>query len=482
LENETNKKKSVVRRTWPAFIAKISFATTITAVYLNVIIISNLLWSNEPFHSIEFGLMIGVSMFFMAFSGIIFGNLADKYSRKKLYAITITFYGIGLILNGFVPVGLGNVSFYFFFACVLIQGFFSGAFTPTETSYINDIIEQEKRSEFYGSINAIFQLAQIGGMLLSSILFQNLIWREFYWIIGTIITLEGIVVSFKAQEPKRGGTQEELKEILNTENATYDYKLTKEMIKSTVLKPTNLIAFIEGIFTTVLLAIPDFLLIAYITGPPHNVAPFTTTIFMLISGVPGAIIGSIVFAKLSDRLAKKKIRYRVYMIILSIIGMFLLFLLIFTLPFPEFSIEEGKNPGVLFINPEIWIFGIIAFLAKLIFTIYAINQPPILQKINLPEAQGKISSANQFLELIGSGLGPIIAGVLLAYYNQNYQITIIISVSIGMIGCLVWLFGARSISKDVQHISSILSERAEELKEKNLASSEPSIIIDQTIT
>ena len=117
-----------------------------------------------------------------------------------------------------------------------------------------------------------------------------------------------------------------------------------------------------------------------------------------------------------------------------------------------------------------------AFLAKMILTIYSINQPPILQKINLPEAQGKISSANKFLESIGSGLGPMIAGFLLINFNQNFQLTVLVSVLIGMIGCMVWLFGASSINKDIQRISSILDKRAAELKEKNQITKELSII------
>jgi MFS family permease len=460
-----NKKGTVIKKAWPAFISKASYAMTISAVYLNVIIISNLLWQDGSFHSSELGLMIGSSMIMTAISGILFGYLVDKFSRKNIYAISIAFYGFGLVLNGFVPYGLGNVSFYFFFATLLIQGFFSGAFTPTETSYVNDIVDESMRSRFYGAINAIFQLAQIIGMLVSSFLFQNLLLRQFYWILGSFIIFEGLIIAIKAREPKRGITQEELKDILTSSDIKYNYQLTKEMLRDTVFRRTNIIAFIEGIFTTVLLSIPDFLLIAYITGPPHNVAPFTTTIFMLMTGVPGAILGSISFAKISDRLAKKNIQNRIYMIITSLIGMFGIFLLIFFLPIPNFSLQEGNNIAIIFSHPEFVIMGVLAFLAKMIYTIYSINQPPILQKINLPEAQGKISSANQLLELIGSGLGPIIAGFLLANFDQNYQTTVLISASIGMIGCLAWLLGSKSINTDIRRISSILNTRVEELKE-----------------
>lgn len=460
-------RNSVIKKAWPAFVSKASYAMAISAVYLNVIIISNILWPNDFFHSGELGLMIGGAMFSTAFSGIFFGYLTDRYSRKKLYVLAITFYGVGLILSGFVPIGLGNISFYFFFGTLIFQGFFSGAFNPIESSFVNDNVEESMRSKFYGLINAIFQLAQILGMLLSSFLFQNLLWRQFYWILGMLIMFEGLLVALKAQEPKRGLQQKELQEILNSSDVEYTYHLTKETIRTTIFRNTNIIAFIEGVFTTILLAIPDFLLISYVTGPLHNVAPFTVTIFMILTGLPGAILGSLGFAKISDHLAKKNIRYRVYMIISSLVGMFGLFLIIFMLPLPNFSPIEGRNILLIFSTPELIILGILTFLAKMSSTIYFINQPPILQKINLPEAQGKISSANQFLELIGSGFGPLIAGFLLVNFNQNYQLTVLVSVLIGMIGCMAWLFGAKSINKDSQRISSILNNRASELKENN---------------
>lgn len=470
-------KNNIIKNAWPAFASKASYAMTISAVFLNVIIISNLLWPNEPFHSAELGLMIGGSMFSTAFSGIFFGYLVDRYSRKRLYVFSVTLYGVGLVLTGFVPIGLGDVSFYIFFTTLIIHGFFSGAFNPIETSFVNDRIEQSMRSKFYGSINAIFQLAQIIGMLISSLLFQNMLWRQFYWILGILIVLEGILILFRAHEPKRGIQQEELKEVLKSSNAEYKYHLTKETTRATVLKSTNMIAFIEGIFTTVLLAIPDFLLIAYVTGPPHNIAPFTVTIFMIMTGLPGALFGALCFAKLSDNLAKKNFKFRVYLIISSIVGMFGLFLVIFMLPLPKFSPEEGKNILIIFTNPEIIALGAMAFLAKMVATIYSINQPPILQKINLPEAQGKISSANQFLELIGSGLGPMLAGFLLINFNQNYQLTVLVSVIIGMMGAMAWFFGARSINKDIQRISAILNERALELEERSPNSKELPILV-----
>ena len=274
----------------------------------------------------------------------------------------------------------------------------------------------------------------------------------------------GVVVLVKAKEPKRGSTQEELKEILKSENAKYNYTLTREMVKKTILAPTNMIAFIEGIFTTILMSIPDFLLLAYVQSSPFNLSPLVITVLMLVTGIPGAIVGSVAFAKLSDRLGKKNISNRLILITISIVVLFGIYLGSFLFPLPHLTVEQGMQISVLFQYPILWVFGGMSFLGKVFITVYSMNQPPILQKINLPEAQGTVGSANQFLEMIGSGLGPIVAGLLLTTLNNNYQITAIITMSIGMIGALFWLIGAKFIKKDIKRISDILKIRAIELE------------------
>ncbi|MBY8982732.1 MAG: MFS transporter [Candidatus Lokiarchaeota archaeon] len=466
MKSTNTKNKNIFKHAWPAYITKISIVLPVAAVYINMIIISALLWPGEIFHSFELGLMLGFSTFMMAFSGLLFGSLTDRYSRKKLFSIAISLYGICLISTGFVPIRLGNISFYYFFGSLLSQSFFAGAFGPIEMSFINDCIEQSKRSEFYGSSTALVFIIENVGTILSAYLFQNLYWRQFYWIIGIIAFLEGIVILFKAKEPKRGANQEQLKDVLQLENVNYNYNLTRKTIRSTILKPTNMIVIIEGIFTVVLFAIPTFLLIAYLTGPPINISPFTGSIFLVLTGLPATIIGSIIFSKISDRLGKRNIRNRIYLILISIMGLFLLLIPVFLIPLPHFSIEQGKNLGIVLGYPEIWILGILAFIADMIVILYVINQPPILQIINLPEAQGRVSSVNQFLELMGAGIGPIVVGFLLINFNYNYQFTVFIIVSIGMIGCLAWLFAIKTIDKDMKRINSILTERAEELKKE----------------
>ncbi|UYP46091.1 hypothetical protein NEF87_002376 [Candidatus Lokiarchaeum ossiferum] len=457
-------KSKIFKKMWPSFLVQNAFAFTFAVLMINIIIISTIMFPNEPFRAKEFGLMLGISTWIMGISGVLFGAFADRFSRKNLLAIVAFFYGLGYLLNGFVPAGLGMTTYYYFFTCLAVRSFFSGGIFPIVTSYANDATEEDERSQYYGAINASFQIFQIFGSLISAVVLQNNYWREYFWIVGGINMVIGLVVYFKALEPKRGATQNELKEVLQSNNAEYNYVLTKEMVKKTIMAPTNIIAFIEGIFTTILMSIPDFLLLAYVQSPPYNFSPLVITILMLVTGIPGAILGSLTFAKISDRLGKKNISNRLVLITISMVILFGIFLGSFLFPLPYLSIEQGMQLSILFQYPILWAFGGMSFLGKVVITVYNMNQPVVLQKINLPEAQGTVSSANQLLEMIGSGLGPIIAGVLLTIFNNNYQTTAIITMSVGMIGALFWIIGAKYIKKDVKRISNILKQRATELE------------------
>ncbi len=475
MENESiqeNLKKrgffKIIRHLWPNFLIFNSFAFTISALYINLLILSRIMWPGEALelHAPELGALAGSFSYMMAISGIIFGILADKFSRIKLMSLSSLIYGIGLFFNGFAPQGLGLATFAYFLVFNLIRGFASGGFFPLINSYSYDSTEEKERSQFFGILQALYQLFQILGMLLSTILFQNLFWREFFWIIGLVVIFFGLMILLRAKEPKRGAKHKELKEILIDDTIKYEYKLNWTTIKSTILRPTNLIAFFEGIFTTILIAVPDFLLIAYLQSEKH-ISAFATSIIMVGFGLPGGVIGSLAFAKLSDKLGNKDIRNRLYMIVFSAVSIFIMFVLFFFIPMPILTEAEGLNLAVIFSFPVVWLAGIILFFGRGVLGLWSINQPPIIQAINLPEAQGSITSANQFLETIGQGTGTILAGALLFIFGGNYQITASITMSLGIIGGLLWLLATIWVKKDVERISEILKQRGIELTQKN---------------
>jgi MFS family permease len=461
--HQTPKFLSVFKKEWGPLISNAISVLPSSCLFINILIFSNLLWPGDPFHAKEIGLLFGVGNIIIACAGLLFGWLVDRFSRIHIFIYIGIIYGATLIGNGFVPVGLGWNSFFWFFVLMIVRTFVLGGQRPLFHSYSNDSAEEYERSTFFGLMNAIGQVFELAGSVISTLFFQNGIWREFFWVFGGLQIITTIIIGTMLKEPKRGAMMQELKSTLQNPHINYKYLLNQETFRTTIIAPTNIIAFVEGIFTTFLISVPDFLILPYFQSPPLNISAFATSIIMILFGLPGGLIGSIGFAKLSDKLAQKDIRYRVLMIAISICILFISFVTLFHVPVPNLTPEQGNNLEVILSSPSLWIIALAVILTRAVGGIHTINQSPLLQKINLPEAQGFINSANQFLEAIGYGLGAMIAGYVLVWFNYNYSLAVTILTSIGIVGACLWFIAMRWLKKDINRISTILTNRVQEL-------------------
>lgn len=473
LSDQQNKQTYIVpsiKALWAIFFVYCIIALTLASYVLNMISISEIMWPGEEFHALEMGLIITFRLWTMAFSGMFIGHFADRFSRKKLLIFVFGLIGFSYFLNGFAPEAGGSTTWTWFLICSILGGFGLGGIRPILLSFTNDTLKKDNRSQFFGVFHSISQISLILGMIISSFLIYTGYWKIYYWGIGTLVIGGIFIVQATIKEPKRATqTLDELTTILSNENIKYDYRLTNETIKSTILKPTNVVALIEGIFTCVLLGTLHFLILTYLQTPPLNISSITTSLILVIFGMPGAFIGSIGFAKKSDKWGNKKIQIRLDLIVFSIFWVGLAQFIIFLIPFASsgFTKEQGNNFLFLIQFPQFWITGLIWLSISAVRGIYQINQPPILQIINLPEAQGKISSWNQFLETLGQGTGPLIAGTILLLSSQNYIFTSLIITLIGIPGAILWIYAKRKIADDITNIKTILTERMVELKNLN---------------
>jgi predicted MFS family arabinose efflux permease len=108
--------------------------------------------------------------------------------------------------------------------------------------------------------------------------------------------------------------------------------------------------------------------------------------------------------------------------------------------------------------------GSLFFFSRSIFSLYIVNQSPVLQHINLPEAQAQIVSWNQFLENLGRGIGPSLSGLILVMTQYNYQETILYIICCILPGIILWSFALKWYPKNVSQIREILKERANLIK------------------
>jgi len=147
-ESRPTKFSVLFKKFWPNFVVYNSWALTISSLYINMIVVSNIIWAGEEIHVGELGIMFGFGTWMMGISGLFFGYLADRINRIKLMTLTMIMFGVGMLINGFSPEGQGSLTFNFFLGCILFRNFFCGGFWPIILSYTNDAVEEFEHSRF----------------------------------------------------------------------------------------------------------------------------------------------------------------------------------------------------------------------------------------------------------------------------------------------------------------------------------------------
>lgn len=455
------------KRLWPIYFLNGFQSIAFGSFMILVVPLSLLFWPNEPYHALEMGILITTLFWSGSISGLILGRIIDKYSRRLTIFLLSLFRGGAVIMLGFATPRQGITSWAYFFIWMLIFGFAAGGFWPSVISLTNDAVPNQVRSRFFGIYEVVRNLSTVSGFLFATYLVEKGFWRELFWTVGLLIITMGTIFYCYVKEPKRGAQREELSYLLEKEGIVYEYQVDKKMIKETMLSKTNLVALIEGISTMILMGSINILILPFVQSDPINISPFATAVFMVVFGLSGGLVGTILLARLCDKIAEEHPIRRLPIIVFAISGGLFTFALFFFLPWPHLSINQGRDVSYLMALPSIWLMGSLFFMSRSIFSLYIVNQAPVLQEINLPEAQGQIVSWNQFLENIGRGIGPILTGVLLFWTANNYPLVAVFLVFFILPGTVLWLFALRWFPNDRKTIQKILSKRAQELERKD---------------
>jgi MFS family permease len=148
---------------------------------------------------------------------LVFGELTDRYGRKRLFMITLTIYLLGTVLTAL------TFSPAWFFVCRFITGMGIGGEYSAINSAIDELIPARHRGRVDISINGSYWLGGIGGSLLAVVMLNTAIfpvdvgWRLSF-VLGAVIGLAVLLVRRNVPESPRWlfihGREEEAEKIV----------------------------------------------------------------------------------------------------------------------------------------------------------------------------------------------------------------------------------------------------------------------------
>lgn len=432
---------------------------------INLLVLSSFIWPGQEYKSFQMGLLISVRLISDALSGLVWGWASDRFSRKWLFITGCLISSLAVIGNGFAPVGHGDADFQIWFLLRILMGVGIGCFGPVTNSLVTDLFEKYERARYFGKGTLVYSFCQIVGLIVSSNIFILGYWRLFYFVSGSLFIVLAIYLLIYFKEPMRGAMEHEIAKVLSATGSRYNYKITKETVKSVLFSSSNILVLVEGIFTSLFFGIVDLVLIPYIQGPPTNISPSVFSYIILIFSIPATLIGSVLLAKFSDKLAEKSSRNRIYLIIIGLIIGAIFSALVFTIQIPSLTLEQGNSFKDVFVIGKIQIIGVVLLVSRVSFSIFNVNQTPIIQELNLPETQGTMKSLNQLVETVGYALGPIFAAFLLEIFNQNYSALSPAIFLFSLPGIIMWFIVLSRFNHDRSKISQILAFRSEEIQQ-----------------
>ena len=149
---------------------------------------------------------------------LVFGQLTDRFGRKKLFIMTLVLYTIATVLTAFAP----NPMWYF--ACRFLTGAGIGGEYAAINSAIDELIPKEYRGRVDVVINGSFWVGAAGGALLTiplldpTVLDPNIGWRLAFGL-GAVLALGVLIVRRHVPESPHWlfihGREEEGERIVN---------------------------------------------------------------------------------------------------------------------------------------------------------------------------------------------------------------------------------------------------------------------------
>ena len=309
---------------WSSFHTRFLLALGITWVLdaFEVVIVGNVLKSMSDslnLSKLESSLMVSGFLIGALIGSFLFGYLADRYGRKKVFIVTLLLYSLGTFLTGFAW------DFYSAFILRVVAGAGIGGEFAAIHSAIDEFVPARHRGKVDGFVVASWNVGSILASLVALALFKSLDphigWRVAF-LLGGVIALLVIWVRRSIPESPRWllskGMEEEAERIVASLEREAGFKPKSQpcpvpVFRGSLLEGITLILrrhrwrfiFASSLSFTILTTYYGLITILPISIAPAMGVSERDIPNLFLLGSVGGFFGGIVVAVMSDVVGRK---------------------------------------------------------------------------------------------------------------------------------------------------------------------------------
>ena len=377
----------------------------------------------------QMGLVFSGAVFVGAIFYPIWGWLYDRFMRSRLLALASLLWGASTWLSAVVRTFPGFVATR---ACTGIDdSSYPGLYNITA-----DYFEPEKRGRVNGILELAMPLGYLGGMVLALTMQKTVGWRGVFYITGSIGVALAVLIFFGVKEPRRGGSEPELKGLRQTKEYRFNWKEVGGLFR----KPSLLLIYSQSLFGVFPWQVITFWFFRYLqTERGYSEMQVLTTMGIVIIVLAG---GYPIGGSLGDAWFKRNTSGR---LLVSAIGVALgAIFLVFAIRTPVANQLQ---------------FGLLLGLTAIFMPFAAPNMVASVYDVTLPEVRSTANAVFNFFDQIGSAIAPALAG-LIAVRSSLGSAILLISVGAWAL-CFVFQIAASFfMPADVKVLRAQLRERA----------------------
>lgn len=382
---------------------------------------------------------VGTVSFFFSIVGatisLLWGYVADKANRKRLFALSILLAEIPCALTAIAP------SFEVFFLLRILTGIGVGASFPIVFSMLGDYFDKRGRILAAAILTTCWGLGGMVGVLTAGYtLDAGAGWRLPFVLVAAPNFLLIVLFLIAAPEPRTGAAEAGVGELVQ-EGYAYPRKLRISDYASFVKVKTNVYLFLQGIVGNLPWG-ALFLLIKFLTTEKGFGIGEATTIYAVfgVGAAAGGIAGGIAGGKLFDR---KMALQPQFAGIATIAGSFATIAILYLVPSRLLTVS---------------VFG---FFAAALVSITGANMRSMLLSVNAPEDRGAIFSIFNLTDSVGFGIGQFFAGQMAVILTTGNALGISIA---AWIPCgILLLIASRHFPREVRSLDNEMIELSGEM-------------------